>query len=51
MFDWGIVARVAGGGFGTTIVVLVVLCVIAWVIGLILKRTTKTPPENKQNSK
>ena len=51
MIDWGIAAKVAGGGFGTTIFVLVVLCVVAWVIGLIMQRTTKAPPEDKPNSK
>ncbi|HUV45331.1 MAG TPA: hypothetical protein VMW13_10945 [Dehalococcoidales bacterium] len=37
MIDWGLVARVAGGGFGVTILVLVVLSVAVWVIGLVAR--------------
>jgi len=34
MIDWGLVARVAGGGFGMTILVLVVLSGVVRLIGL-----------------
>jgi hypothetical protein len=47
MIDWGIAATIAGGGFGTTVFVMVVLCLVAWVVGLILQRMGKTPPEDK----
>ena len=50
MIDWGLVATVAGGGFGTTIFVLIVLALVAWIVGLVVQRTTKAPPEGKQNS-
>lgn len=49
--DWGLVAKIAGGGFGTTIFVLIVLALIAWGVGALVQRTTKAPPEDKQNSK
>ena len=38
MIDWDLVARVAGGGFGVTILVLVILSLVAWVVGLVVQR-------------
>ena len=38
MIDWGLVARVAGGGFGVTVLVLVILSVVIWVTGLVARR-------------
>ena len=48
MIDWSIVATVAGGGFGVTIFVLVVLSLVAWIVGLIVQKTAKTPIEGKK---
>jgi Na+-transporting methylmalonyl-CoA/oxaloacetate decarboxylase gamma subunit len=50
MIDWGIVATVAGGGFGTTIAVLVILSLVAWIVGLVIQKTTKTTTESKEDS-
>ena len=50
MTDWNLVAKIAGGGFGVTILVLVVLALISWIIGLIVQRTTKAAAEGKENS-
>ena len=38
MIDWNLVARVAGGGFGVTILVLVILSLVAWVVGLVVQK-------------
>ena len=46
MTDWSLVARIAGGGFGLTILVLIILSLVAWVVGLIVQRTAKEPKEN-----
>ena len=46
MIDWGIVAKVAGGGFGVTILVLIILSLVAWLVGLVIQRTTKEAKEN-----
>jgi Na+-transporting methylmalonyl-CoA/oxaloacetate decarboxylase gamma subunit len=43
MIDWGVVAEIAGGGFGVAILVLIVLSVVAWIIGLIVQRFAKRP--------
>jgi len=45
MVDWHLVAKVAGGGFGVTILVLVILALIAWIVGLL---AVKTRPEDKE---
>ena len=47
MIDWNLVATIAGGGFGVTILVLVILSLVAWVVGLIIQRTAK---EHKEDS-
>ncbi len=38
MIDWNLVAQIAGGGFGITILVLVILALIAWVVGLVIQK-------------
>ncbi len=38
MTDWNLVAKIAGGGFGVTILVLVILALIAWVVGLVIQK-------------
>ena len=50
MIDWSLVAKVAGGGYGVTILVLVVLALVAWVVGLVVQKTTQAPPGDKQES-
>ena len=48
MVGWHLVARIAGGGFGVTILVLVILSLVAWIMGLIIRKTTKTTTEGKE---
>ncbi len=38
MIDWSLVAKVAGGGFGVTIVVLLILALVAWIVGLVVQK-------------
>ena len=47
MIDWSLVAEIAGGGFGATILVLVILSLVAWIMGLILQRTAKKKVQAK----
>jgi len=37
--DWGLIGKIAGGGFGVTILVLVILSLAAWIVGLIVQKT------------
>ena len=50
MIDWGLVAKIAGGGFGVTILVLVILSLVAWIIGLVVQKTAKPTTESKEDS-
>ena len=38
MIEWGLVAKIAGGGFGMTVLVLVILSLLAWIVGLVIQR-------------
>ena len=48
--EWGLVAKIAGGGFGVTILVLVILSLVAWMVGLVIQRTAKPEAEDKGSS-
>jgi len=50
MIDWNLVAKIAGGGFGVTILVLVILSLVAWVVGLVIQKTRETTTESEDNS-
>ena len=50
MIDWSLVAKIAGGGFGMTIFVLVALSLAAWIMGLVVQKTKRTPAESKEVS-
>ncbi len=39
MIDWNLAAKLAGGGFGVTILVLVILSLVAWIVGLVIQKT------------
>jgi len=45
MIDWSLVAKIAGGGFGITILVLVTLSLVAWLVGLVVQKTTTKSKE------
>ena len=47
MIDWGLVATIAGGGFGITIIVLVTLSLVVWLVGMVIQKTSKAPPVSK----
>ena len=56
MVDWNIVAKIAGGGFGVTILVLIIIAVVAWIVGLVIQKIqvnskevpAKEAPEKKE---
>lgn len=41
MIEWDLVAKVAGAGFGVTILVLIILSVVIWVMGLVIQKFQK----------
>jgi|TARA_B100000315_G_C14489321_1_gene546781 Na+-transporting methylmalonyl-CoA/oxaloacetate decarboxylase gamma subunit len=50
MTDWDLVAKIAGGGFGVTILVLIILSLVAWGMGLVIQKTARATTESKGNS-
>jgi Na+-transporting methylmalonyl-CoA/oxaloacetate decarboxylase gamma subunit len=38
MIDWSLVAKIAGGGFGVTILVLIIILLVAWLVGLVIQK-------------
>ena len=51
MIDWNLVAKIAGGGYGVTIFVLIILSLVAWIMGLVIQRTQakgEETPEEKE---
>jgi hypothetical protein len=51
MTDWGLVAEIAGGGFGVTILALIILSLAAWIAGLIIQRVKAKPEETPKEEK
>jgi len=45
MIDWGLVAKTAGGGFGSTLLVLVILSIVIWLIGFVMRRRVRKPKD------
>jgi Na+-transporting methylmalonyl-CoA/oxaloacetate decarboxylase gamma subunit len=47
MIDWESVAKIAGGGFGSTFIVLAILSAVIWLIGFVIRRRG---PGNKDST-
>ena len=47
MIDWGLVAKVAGGGFGVTILVLAILSIVLWVVGRVTRESESRGEETR----
>ncbi|MDP2744062.1 MAG: OadG family transporter subunit [Dehalococcoidia bacterium] len=49
MTDWGQAGFIGGVGFGTVLVVLIVLALVVWLAGIIINRTHRggEKPESK----
>lgn len=48
MVDWNLVAKVAGGGLGVTVLVLTILSIFVWLVGLLLQRGTTKHKERRR---
>jgi hypothetical protein len=38
MIDWELVAKISGGGFGSTLLVLAIICIVIWLLGLAMQK-------------
>ncbi len=48
MIDWDLVAKIAGGGFGVTILVLIILSLVAWIVGLVVQKSQAKSTEDAE---
>ena len=46
MGNWNLLAKIAGGGFGLTVLVLVILSLVAWAVGLVIQKAGRKGKEN-----
>ena len=46
-WTWSEVAKVAGGGFGVTILVLTILSVVIWLVSLVTRESESRGEETK----
>ena len=50
MIEWDLVWKIAGGGYGICILVLIILSLVAWIVGIVVQKTTKSTAEGKEDS-
>ena len=41
MTDWNLVAKIAGGGFGVTLLVLIILLLVSQLMGLVIQKSQR----------
>jgi hypothetical protein len=51
MTDWNLIANIAGSTWGLTILVCAIAWLVAWVMGLILRKVIKQPTGDKNSTK
>ena len=51
MIDWSLVGKISGGGFGVTVLALVILCLAAWIMGWVVQKTKAAPEEAPEKDK
>lgn len=51
MIDWNLVSKIAGGGFGVTILVLIILSLIAWITGIVIRKVQAKDQEKEAEAK
>jgi Na+-transporting methylmalonyl-CoA/oxaloacetate decarboxylase gamma subunit len=44
--DWGLIAKIAGGGFGIVMLVLAILTAAVWIVSLVAQ---KFPEKSKES--
>ncbi len=45
--DWGEAGLLAGQGFGTVFLILIILAVVTWLVGFVFQRTKKGQAKTK----
>lgn len=47
MMDWGLIAKIAGGGFGIVMLVLAILTAVVWIVGLAARKLLEKGKEGE----
>ncbi len=50
LIDWHLVRQIAVDTWVVTVLVCAIAWMIAWTVGLVIRKTTKTIPEGKEGS-
>ena len=48
MIDWGLTAKIAGGGFGMVFIILAILALVVWIVGLGVQRFSKAGSKSEE---
>jgi len=48
MIDWGLTAKIAGGGFGMVFIILAILALVVWLVGLGVQRFSKGSSKSEE---
>jgi Na+-transporting methylmalonyl-CoA/oxaloacetate decarboxylase gamma subunit len=51
VIDWGFAGQVGGAGSGMVFALLIILAVVIWLTGLLVKKTGGTKDENDDHQK
>jgi Na+-transporting methylmalonyl-CoA/oxaloacetate decarboxylase gamma subunit len=49
--DWGFAGQVGGTGFGMVFALLIILAIVIWLTGLLVKKTGSTKNKSDDNQK
>ena len=49
--DWGFAGQIGGAGFGMVFALLIILAVVIWLTGLLVKKTGGTNNKSNDNQK
>lgn len=48
MIDWGLTAKIAGGGFGMVFLILAILALVVWLVGLGVRKLQKAGSKSEE---
>lgn len=51
MVDWGLAVETGATGFGLVFAVLLILAVVVWIVGLLVKKLAPAKPERRDGKK
>ena len=46
--DWNVITKIVVGGFGVTILTLIILALVTWIQGMVIGKFERIPPKDKE---